>query len=336
MNTDVLRTGPVVVLGAGGFIGARLVSELLTHGCPEIRAVDRTAGGRMSAWSADPRVRAHTVDLVDPRAADRLAEVIAGASCVVHLAASTAMDRGVLDGGAEIVEAARLDLAIADAVRNFSRSAVLVFASSSAVYGRLASERACAEEDGPLRPISAYGAAKVAGESMLSSYHELFGLDVRVLRFGTVLGAGLDRGVVPALVRQVLDGAAELSVLGDGTQQRSFVHVDDAVRAISTTARTPGPRFEVYNVAGEGSTSVAQVAALVAEEAGGKPVRYGTRKQGWAGDIPVVRLDASRLRALGWHGGSSLDAVRRGVADLLRTGVELREDELNRRREVRT
>ncbi len=334
MSDKPLETGPVVVLGAAGFIGARLVRGLLATDAAEVRAVDRVSAeaSRMTEWAGDPRTRVHMVDLSDDNAAERLGELIEGARLVVHLAASTSMDRGVRDGGAEVSEAVRLDHAVGDAVRTAAPSAVLVFASSSAVYGRLAAERNCREDDGPLRPLSTYGAAKVAGEALLSAYHELFRLDVRVLRFGTVVGAGLDRGVVPALVGQAVAGAKEISVLGDGKQARSFVHVDDVITAIPAAATVPGPRFEVYNVAGDGITTVANVAARVSATAGGIPVRFGTQQQGWTGDIPVVRLDSSRMRDLGWRGGSSDDAVRRAVGELFDSGVQLREDELARQR----
>lgn len=336
MSTESLPSisvepGSIAVTGAGGFIGAHLVRALSRRGS-RVFALDVESAllARLGPGDADPLVMHVASEKIDSAA--RL-KILSQCSVVVHLAASTDMSRGLHDRGREINDAVALATSVCDAV--VSGGGRLIFASSAAVYGQPDEMTPCDESSTPLRPTSMYGAAKMAGEATVRAYASLFDLPVQVIRPTTVLGLGLDRGVVAALVAAALRGQKPLRVLGDGTQVRNFVHIRDVVSAIETLLGSPHEGLEVYNVASDGHTTVREVADIVSDRAGGTAVEYGSGGTGWKGDAGRVTLSNTRLRGIGWHPSSnSSDTVRDVVEGFFREGVVLRSDEMDRARNV--
>lgn len=208
----------------------------------------------------------------------------------------------------------------------------LLFASSSAVYGKSAIHRAMREEDGPLLPASGYGAMKLACEALLSAASELNGLRVSVIRPSTIASPDADRGVIVSLALQGRE-KGRVSVLGDGTQSRNFISLDDFVQALLLVLDSPPAGLQTINVAsGEDQTSVRRVAELVCAEFGIDPasVVYGERAS-WRGDVPVVRVNIDRLRALGFAPACSSDEAALAVVRAVATrGARLSAAELER------
>ena len=249
---------------------------------------------------------------------------------IVHLAANTQMSsnhdwkQSML--GELALLGALLDSQLLRADGHF------LFASSSAVYGKAAMHRAMREEDGPLEPASGYGAMKVACEALLSAASELSGLRVTAIRPSTIASPDADRGVIVSLALQGRE-KGRVSVLGDGTQSRNFISLEDFVQALVAVLDNPPPGFRTVNVAsGEDQTTVRRVAELVCAEFGIDPatVVFGERSS-WRGDVPVVRVNIDRLRALGFKPAHTSDeaalAVVRSVA---RRGARLSAAELER------
>jgi UDP-glucose 4-epimerase len=321
----------VVITGAAGFIGATFCRTLLDRGTPVV-GVDVAppdAWWRLAAYVSDPRLTRVAGDVRDEAL---LRECVADAGLVVHLAAATDMTRGADGPGADVVDAVSATQAVLDAMRATGVRSI-VYASSSAVYGDLAAQRPARESDGPLLPVSVYGASKLAGEAVVSAYAALFGLRALVVRPGTVLGPDLDRGVVPAVVAQVRDGRDHVELLGDGTQARSFVLAEDLVEATLLALDAAAERCHVVNVGGQGTTSTRDVARIVLGEAG-RPdleVRFAGGDRGWHGDVPVVALDLARIRAAGWTPRPSDEAVRTCARSMLAAGVRVRSTEPNAR-----
>ena len=165
-------------------------------------------------------------------------------------------------------------------------------------------------------PISTYGASKLAGEALASAYCHMFGLRTTVFRFANVVGPRQTHGVTYDFVRKLLRDPTRLDILGDGTQTKSYIHVEDVVDAMLLMERAGRPGFRVFNVATEDEVSVTQIADLVVEELGAADVEYvytgGDR--GWRGDVPLIRFDSSRIRELGWKNRySSVEALRDSI-----------------------
>jgi UDP-glucose 4-epimerase len=195
----------------------------------------------------------------------------------------------------------------------------VVFASSSAVYGE-AQVSPTPETYGPLRPISLYGAAKLANEGQISAYCHLYGIQAWMFRFANVVGGRMSHGVIHDFIRKLERNPAELEVWGSGEQEKPFFLVEDCIDGMAwCVARTEGDA-DIFNLACTSTTSVRQVAKIVIEEFGlsDPRIRYTGGRQGFPGDVPVLRLDVEKVARLGWQTQSTSDeAVRIAARRLL-------------------
>jgi UDP-glucose 4-epimerase len=192
----------------------------------------------------------------------------------------------------------------------------LAFTSSSTVYGE--APRPTPEDYGPLEPISEYGAAKLADEGLVSTYAHAYGIRSWVFRFANVVGPGQRGTVVPDFIGKLAADPGRLEILGDGRQEKSYLHVADCVDAIEYVVEHADDRLNTYNLGSRTTTSVTSVADIVCSVLGVDPVyEYTGGDRGWTGDVPRMRLSVEKLRGLGYQPpGSSDDAVRRAATEL--------------------
>ena len=180
---------------------------------------------------------------------------------------------------------------------------MVLYASGSGVYGDLG-EREATEDHGPLVPVSTYGASKLAGEALLASYAAMFGITARAFRFGNVVGPRQTHGVGFDFIRRLLADPRRLRILGDGQQSKSYIYVDDVVEAVLLAARLATAPYAVFNVATGDYVTVTEIAELAMDvvglPAGSTQFEYTGGNRGWKGDVPVVRINTDRIRALGW------------------------------------
>ena len=201
---------------------------------------------------------------------------------------------------------------------------MILYASGSGVYGDLG-ELEVREDYGPLVPASTYGASKLAGEALIAAYAAMFDLTGYAFRFGNVVGARQTHGVGYDFVRRLLADPTRLSILGDGTQSKSYIHISDIVRAVlMTPGRARGP-FEVFDVATGDYATVREIADLTVDALGLEPGSveyvYSGGRRGWKGDVPIVRINTDRIQALGWRCELlTRDALRRAADDLVEQG----------------
>jgi UDP-glucose 4-epimerase len=252
---------------------------------------------------------------------------VAGATLIVHLASNPDIARAMTDPTIDFDEGTALTHCVLEAARRQSVALVL-YASGSGVYGDLGTHEA-AEDHGPLIPVSTYGASKLAGESLISSYAAMFGLSGCAFRFGNVVCPRQTHGVGFDFARALLSaraiaagGPLSLRVLGDGSQSKSYIHVDDVVRAVLAAHTGTTAPFAAYNVATGDYITVREIAELAVACVGLAPgsVRfdYTGGDRGWKGDVPVVRLDTRRIRALGWRcERPSREALRQSIVAMI-------------------
>jgi UDP-glucose 4-epimerase len=151
----------------------------------------------------------------------------------------------------------------------------------------------------------------------------MFGLSARVFRFGNVVGPRQTHGVGFDFLRHLLKNPSKLRILGDGSQSKSYIHVDDVVEAVLLAGRNFTERYAVYNVATGDYITVKEIAGLVVECAGLDPrqveFEYTGGDRGWKGDVPIVRLNTDRIRALGWTCRlPTREALRNSLTSMLR------------------
>jgi UDP-glucose 4-epimerase len=206
------------------------------------------------------------------------------------------------DPDVDFVEGTLLTRGVLEAMRICGVPKIL-YASGSGVYGDLG-ELEVHEDHGPLVPVSTYGASKLAGEAMISAYVAMFEMTGCVFRFANVVGPRQTHGVGFDFVRRLTDEPTRLSILGDGRQSKSYIHVEDVIRAIHIGDQRANAPFAAFNVATGDYATVREIADITVDALGLKPesVKYefGGGARGWKGDVPVVRLGADRIRALGW------------------------------------
>jgi UDP-glucose 4-epimerase len=201
----------------------------------------------------------------------------------------------------------------------------LVFSSTGSVYGEAAVIPT--PEDAPF-PVqtSLYGAAKLACEGLIHAYCEGFGFEAIIFRFVSILGERYTHGHVFDFYRQLLDHPDSLRVLGDGTQRKSYLYVQDCLsgilRAIELqTARSAKHRVETYNLGTTEYCELKDSIRWICEELGLEPrIEFTGGARGWIGDNPFIFLDTGKMRNLGWKAELS---IREGA---LRTVRWLREN----------
>jgi dTDP-glucose 4,6-dehydratase len=298
----------LLVTGGAGFLGAHFVRGLLAgrHAGPAdalVTVVDLltyagvTAG--LDAVADDRRLTFVHGDVADARL---LGQVVPGHDAVVHFAAETHVDRSIAAPAAFVRTNVVGTHALLDACLA-ARVATFVHVSTDEVYGPASGEPL--PESAPLRPSSPYAASKAAADLLALAYHRTYGLDVRVTRGVNTYGPfQYPDKLVPLFVTHLLDGR-RVPLYGDGTHTREWVHVDDHCRAIGLVLERGGAG-ESYNVGTGCELSNRDLTdrLLARCDAGrGMVDRVADR----AGHDRAYRVDASKIRALGWTPTVELD-----------------------------
>jgi UDP-glucose 4-epimerase len=220
---------------------------------------------------------------------------------VFHLASNPDIARAAREPDIDFWEGTYLTQNLLEAMRE-SGAKTLVYASGSGVYGDTG-ETPVREEGTPLRPISTYGASKLACEALIRAYAHMFDMRALAFRFANVVGPRQTHGVAYDFIRKLLRDPSRLTILGDGTQSKSYIHVDDVIDALFLLRRQAMIGFDEFNVATGDYLTVTEIARMCAERLGASEVAftYTGGDRGWKGDVPVVRFDTSKIQARGWR-----------------------------------
>ncbi len=302
-----------VVTGGAGFIGSNLVDRLLAAG-HEVVAYDDFSSGQerfLDRARAAPRLRIVRGDILDAAA---LESAIAGADQVFHLAASADVRFGTLHPSRDLEQNTIGTFRVLEAMRKTGVKKI-AFSSTGSVYGE--AKVFPTPEDAPF-PVqtSLYGAAKLAGEGLIQAFCEGFGFQGWIFRFVSILGPRYSHGHVFDFYRSLRKDPTRLHVLGNGKQRKSYLHVDDCVDAILLALERAQERVNVLNLGTDEHCEVDDSVRWITEALGISPERtYSGGERGWIGDNPLILLDCTRMRALGWrpkHG------IREGIVETLR------------------
>jgi len=295
--------GRVVVVGGAGFIGGHLVERLLRSTTTRrVVVYDNFTSGRdwhLDGVASDPRLEVIRADVSEQ---DQLEAAMSGCDTAIHLASNPDIARAMADPTVDFAQGTALTHAVAEAARR-SGIALVLYASGSGVYGDLG-ELEADERHGPLEPVSTYGASKLAGEALLCAYSHMFGMRARAFRFGNVVGPRQTHGVAFDFIRKLLENPARLEILGDGTQSKSYIHVDDVADAVLSVGTLGDHAFDVFNVATGDYLTVNEIAELTIDclglDRGAVELVRSGGSRGWQGDVPIVRLSTEKIRRLGW------------------------------------
>lgn len=290
------------VTGGAGFIGSNLAERLHADGV-EVTIVDDFRTGRrefIEELTATPGVTLYEGDVLD---AGLLREAFDGCDWVFHLQANADVRHGLEHPQRDLEQNTLATSTVLEAMRGVGATKI-AFASTGSVYGEPAVFPT--PEDAPFpTQTSLYAASKLAGEGLIGAYAHGYGFTGLVFRFVSILGERYTHGHVIDFYRALKRDPTQLRVLGDGRQEKSYLYVEDCTEAIATAVAAHEERpgeLGIYNLGTDETVVVDDSIATICRHLGVEPeLRYTGGSRGWAGDSPLIRLDCSRIRALGWQ-----------------------------------
>ena len=291
------------VTGAAGFIGSNLVDRLLAEGLTVVGWDNFSTGQERFLEGAlqHPAFKLIRGDNLDQAA---LTAAMAGCDTVFHLAANADVRFGTEHPRKDLEQNTIATFQVLEAARSNGIKR-LAFSSTGSVYGECPTIPTPEDAPFPLQ-TSLYGASKIAGEGMITAYGEGFGLEAYIFRFVSILGERYTHGHIFDFYQQLLEHPDRLHILGDGSQRKSYLYVQDCVDAIlhvmrAGTARDAQHHVQVYNLGTPEFVQVNDSVGYICRALGLKPAKtYGGGNRGWIGDNPFIFLDTKKIQATGW------------------------------------
>ena len=308
----------VFITGAAGFIGSSLVDRLLSDGKTVVGWDNFSTGQRPFVVEAlkNPRFKLIEGDNLDLPALKR---AMAGCDFVFHLAANADVRFGTDHPDKDLQQNTIATYNVLEAMRANGIKR-LGFSSTGSTYGE--SAIIPTPEDAPF-PIqtSLYGASKVAGECLIQAYCEGFGFEGYIFRFVSILGERYTHGHVFDFYKQLLAHPDHLRVLGDGSQRKSYLYIQDCLSAMLHVANLglaakAKHRVEIFNLGAPEFCQVNDSIGWICESLAINPRRdYTGGNRGWIGDNPFIFLETKKIQSTGWKAQLT---IREGILRTLR------------------
>jgi UDP-glucose 4-epimerase len=287
------------VTGAAGFIGSTLVDRLLSLG-HEVVGFDNFSTGQEAFLEDARRSTAFRLVRGDTLDRDALTEAMTGASIVFHLAANADVRFGTEHPQKDLDQNTIATFNVLEGMRA-TNTRRIVFSSTGSIYGE--ARVIPTPEDTPF-PVqtSLYGASKLAGEGLIAAYCEGFGMQSWIFRFVSILGERYTHGHVFDFYRALSRDAARLRVLGDGTQRKSYLYVQDCLDAMLLALERANEKVNVINLGTDEYCKLNESIGWICGHLGVSPaLDYTGGDRGWIGDNPFIFLDTKKIRSLGWR-----------------------------------
>ncbi len=293
-----MKNSKILVTGGAGFIGSNMVETLI--GENQVVAFDNLSNvderyikpfrdnGNFSFIQGDIN------DLPDMKELDDV-------DVVIHLAANSDVRNGADNPSVDFRNNVEGTFRLLEYMR-LKDVKHLLFASSSTVYGE-ASVMPTPEDYGPYVPISSYGASKMACEGFITAYSHYYGIKGSIFRFANIVGKNSTHGVIFDFIRKLQKNPKELEILGDGTQRKSYLYVEDCVKSM-LYVHDRSKSTDIFNLGNPETTSVSRIADIVVSQMGLEGVKYnytgGINGRGWKGDVKIAQVDVRKLASTGW------------------------------------
>lgn len=286
----------ILVTGGAGFIASHLSDNLVREG-HSVTVLDNLSAGKKENVNSSCKLIIHDIRKPLPKIEKAESVFHFAADPMVHSSSAdplSSFENNVL-GTYNVLEWCRKN-----DVKQF------IFASTSTVYGE--TKALPTPESHPFFPISNYGASKAACESYICSYAHTYGIRGTALRYANIFGPRSTHGVIHDFYVKLRKNPKNLEILGNGLQEKSYLHISDAISATLLAWKSQKEQFDAFNVGSEHKHSVNTIAKLVCKEMGASPTfSYTGGERGWAGDVKSMLLDVSKIRKLGWKESLSFE-----------------------------
>ncbi len=297
-----------LVTGGAGFIGSHLIDALLKKDY-DVACIDNFSSGKMEFIEHNlDKIELIKGDLLNR---DDIKKALKNVDIVFHLAANPDVRLGVENTKIHFEQNILATYNLLEEMR-LAGVKKIVFTSSSTVYGE-AEKIPTPEDYGPLIPISLYGASKLAAEALITAYCHTFDMEAKIYRFANVVGPRSTHGVIYDFIHKLLKDKTKLEILGDGSQKKSYLYIDDCIDAMFFGLQS-SKQVDIFNIGSEDWVNVKRIAEIVSEEMKLQPefiFTGGIDGRGWKGDVKIMKLDITKLKNMGWKPRyNSEEAVR--------------------------
>ena len=314
MSNNALKR--VAITGAAGFIGSTLVDSLLTQGV-EVLGIDNFSTGRKEFLKDALNNPKFTLLKEDIFSGKDLSDVLVGVDAVFHLAANADVRFGPDHPSRDLEQNTIATHRVLEAARKAGVKK-FIFSSTGSVYGE--AEVVPTPEDSPF-PVqtSLYGASKLACEGMIAAYAESFAMQVWIFRFVSILGPRYTHGHVYDFYEQLIEHPNRLTVLGNGHQKKSYLHVSDCIAAIHAALNGTTEAVNIFNLGVDDYCEVRDSIGWITSELRLNPeLSFGTESKGWIGDNPLIHLDTKKIQQLGWKPKFSIEESVRDTISFMK------------------
>ena len=289
----------ILVTGGAGFIGSHLVDSLIKEE-NKITIFDNLSSGKIGFIEKHLENTDFTLikgDILDNEVIERACKDI---DLVYHVAANPDVKLGASDTKIHFDQNILATYNLLEAMRK-NNVKKIVFTSTSTIYGE-AHIMPTSENYGPLIPISLYGASKLACEALITSYSHTFDMQAWIFRFANIVGPRSTHGIIVDFIRKLREDPTQLEILGDGKQEKSYFYVSECVNSILFAIEKSREDVNIFNIGSEDTISATGIGRVIVEEMELSDIEfiYTGGRRGWKGDVPRMRLDIEKIKAIGW------------------------------------
>jgi len=295
-----------LITGGAGFIGSHLTERLIKEGY-KVTTLDNFSSGNMKNIKPFIDNSSLTIIKEDLKKPSKLNQIVEECKIIFHLAANPEVKVGETNPEVHFEENILTTFNLLKAIQQSNTTKIIIFTSTSTVYGE-ASQIPTPENYAPLIPISTYGASKLASEALITSYAYTYNHRALILRLANIIGPKSNHGVIIDFIKKIVKNPKQLEILGDGLQEKSYLHIEDCIEAIIHITNKfcrNKKRVDVYNIGSNNRITVKEIAKIVAEEMKTPNIKFkftggvdGGR--GWKGDVKKMQLSINRLLKTGW------------------------------------
>jgi len=295
----------ILITGGAGFIGSHLLSAVIpSNKYDQVVVFDNLSTGKLeniSNWLGRSDFDFVQADILD---ASTLDKTVKTCDTVFHLAAHSTVASGAINTKIDYEQNLMTTYNLLEAMRKSHGCKKIIFTSTSTVYGEV-DKMPLSENYSPLKPISLYGATKLACEALISGYCHMFDMSSVIVRLANIIGLGT-HGVIHDFITKLCSNHNYLEILGNGKQNKSYLYINDCIDALMRLLEVVEDKtFDIFNLGSNDTITVSDIAEIVIHELDFSDVQKRFIDEhdgrGWNGDIREYLLDCSKMKGIGWH-----------------------------------